>query len=59
MHFHNGTLYVNITKKYAVNYITGHEKFESRTFFLAYGILKCEFMQIKLAIAVNVRIPLT
>ena len=28
--FHNGTFYVNSTMKYAVNYIPGHEKIESR-----------------------------
>ena len=37
MHFqyisYNGTFYVNSTTKYAVNYIPGHEKFESRTIF--------------------------
>ena len=37
----NGILCVNSTMKYAVNYIPGHQKFESRTFFLDYGINKC------------------
>ena len=35
MHFQyisdNGTFYVNNTMKYAVNYIPGHEKIQSRT----------------------------
>ena len=28
---HNGTFYVNSSTKYAVNYISDHQKFENRT----------------------------